>query len=366
MKGTCSISIPSNYLVLMTALGSRVRGLKSKLLSKEKLKALIMSESLDDLMTLLRDSSYKAAVEKFGKEISSSEFIREVKTLVIKDIAEVASAYPLTVGSILTTYLLKFEIENIKTIAKGLYEGKDRREIEKLVNIHVAEILGRRHVIAYLLGARDLEDLGTKLKELAHPAYEVFEHIIKLSKLRPELTLCAIDTLLDRVYLTKTYEMSRGICERDLSLVHVIRAMINYYNFNILLRGKLWNLPLEFANEFVIKMGTLGTMFTRYYGETITRILDDFATDPLISSLLSITKVTELDQAVHYLGLAYFRAFREITTSILSRYGEFSPGSALAICHLRDLESELIITLVNAFIEGVPKDVVRRYLLAVI
>ncbi|GEM_PF-486336 len=354
--------IHSNYLLFFTPLGPRTRGVKAKLLGREKLSALIYAESLDDVVNILRDTSYRAVVEKFGKEFTSGEFMREVKTAVIKDIVDLALMCPIATRTTLITYLLKFEIDNVKIIAKGLHEGKDRRDIEKLVNVYVEEVLGRRHVLAYILGARDLEDLGAKLKELAHPAAEFFEHIMKLIKLKPELTLCAIDTLLDRAYLERLYNTIMGIYGRDVSILHVIRCMINYYNLNILLRGKLWNLPLELVNEFVIKAGYIGTNFARLYAETLTRIFDELSTDPVVSTLMSVARVSEIENAVQYLSLINFKAFSKIASEILARYGEFAPGAALAISHLKDLESDLIISITNAFIEGIPKDLIRKYL----
>ena len=114
----------------MGSLGPKTHGLRAKLLTKERLRVLIFAESLDDVLNTLRETSYKAAVEKIGKGTPPEEVTKEFKTVVVNDIVSLIAGSPVQAKVLLTAYLLKFEIENIKVVAKCLHEGKERRDIE--------------------------------------------------------------------------------------------------------------------------------------------------------------------------------------------------------------------------------------------
>ncbi len=349
------------YIMSMGSLAPKTHGMRAKLLPKEKLRAVIYAESLDDALAVLRESSYKSAVERLSKESPPEEVTKEFKTLVVQDLVALMAGAPTQARILLAGYLLKFEIENIKLIARGLYEGKERRDIERAINTYIAEIMGRRYVLTYILGARDLEDLGAKLRELFHPAATVFESILKLTKARPQLALCAIDTLLDKVYLVRLYNLMATRLVRDNSSYDVIRQLIDIYNAALLLRAKMWSIPHDFITDFVIPYGTVGKVFHRLYGEPVVRIVEELADNPLLRAIAGMIRATELEQIVPKLSVATYRAIRQMAESIVSRYGAASPGAALAVACLRDLEAELVAAVIRSFMEGVSKSTIRAH-----
>jgi len=354
------------YLTMMGSLGPRVRGVRSRLLTKEKLRAIIYAESLDDVINALRDTGYKTVIERIEKITSPEEITREFKTAVIQDLVQLALGSPPQARYLLSVYLLKFEIENIKVVAKCLHEGKDRKDMERLVNTYIAEVMGRRHVLTYILGARDLEDLGAKLKELYHPAAEAFENMIKLIKARPQLALCIIDTVLDSVYLSRLYTITTSKLMRDNSAMDVVKSLVDFYNISLLLRARLWNLPLDLVQGFVVPFGIVGANFTRYYSEPIVRVLEELSSNPLIAILTVLAKGGELETIVQKLSIAEFKAAQSLATSIVTKYSPASPGAALAVAHVKDLEAELVATIVRCFIEGVSKALIRSHFEAVL
>ncbi len=349
------------YLSMMGIIGPKVRGARAKLLGKDRLRAVIFAESLDDALGVLRDTIYRSAVEKISKETSPEEVTKEFKTVVIQNLVSLAASCPMQARNLLVAYLMKFEIENIKVVAKCLHEGKERRDIERLVNTYIAEILGRRHVLTYILGARDLEDLGTKLRELFHPAAEVFEHIVRLVKSRPQLATCIIDTMLDRVYISRLYTVTTSILMHDNSATEAVNAIADFYNISLLLRARLWNLPLDVVQNFYVPYGNVGKNFTRLYSEPIVRVLEELSTNPMISALQTMVKVTELEQVVPKLSLAQYKAAYTVASSIISRYSAASPGAALMIAHVQDLEAELVTAVIRCFMEGVSKSLIRSH-----
>ncbi len=349
------------YLLAMGSMAPKTHGMRAKLLPREKLRAVVYAETLDDALATLRDSSYKAAIERLSKESPPEEVTKEFKSLVVQDLVSLMAGSPTPARILLAGYLLKFEIENIKMIARGLYEGKERKDIERILNMYVAEIMGRRYVLTYILGARDLEDLGNKLRELFHPAAPIFESILRLVKAKPQLALCAIDTLLDKVYLVRLYNLVTTRLIRDNSGYDVVKQLIDMYNASLLLRAKMWNIPHDLVMDFVVPYGAVGKAFHRLYGEPIVRVVEELAENPLIRVITSITRATELDQIVPKLSIAMYKAVRVMAESIASRYGAASPGAALAVACLRDMEAELVSAVIRSFMEGVSKNVIRSH-----
>ncbi len=354
------------YLTMMGSLGPRVRGVRSRLLTKEKLRAIVYAESIDDVVNALRDTGYKTVVERIEKITAPEEITKEFKTAVIRDLVQLALGSPPQARYLLSVYLLKFEIDNIKIVAKCLYEGKDRRDMERLANTYIAEIMGRRHVLTYILGSRDLEDLGSKLKELYHPAAEVFENLLKLIKARPQLALCIIDTILDSVYLSRLYTITASKLMRDNSAMDVVKTLVDFYNLSLLLRAKLWNLPLDIVQGFAVPFGTVGANFSRYYGEPVVRVLEELSANPLVTILTTIAKGVELETIVQKLSIAQYKAAYLLSTSIVTKYSPASPGAALSVAYVKDLEAELVATIVRCFIEGVSKALIRSHFEAVL
>ncbi|WP_243675377.1 V-type ATPase subunit [Vulcanisaeta distributa] len=192
----------SNYVIKLTALGPRVRGgLRARYLSRDKLSALILAQSLDDAVNVLKGTEYGGDVlERLGKIVDEAQVTNEVRSHVIRSISSLASSVPSPASAVLKSYLMRFELENVKVIAKSLMRGglEGVGSVEGLVNVTVEEELGRRHVLAAIMSVRDVEDLRNKLMELQHPAGPALDTFIKVGKQNPQYNVMLIDTLIDK------------------------------------------------------------------------------------------------------------------------------------------------------------------------
>ncbi len=121
----------SNYVIKLTALGPRVRGgLRARYLSKDKLNALILAQTLDDAVNVLKGTEYGGdALERLGKIVDEAQVTNEVRSHIIRSISSLASSVPSPASTILKSYLVRFELENVKVIAKSLTRGIGGRRI---------------------------------------------------------------------------------------------------------------------------------------------------------------------------------------------------------------------------------------------
>ncbi len=350
----------SNYVIKLTALGPRVRGLRARCLPKDKLNALVLAQSIDDAINALKGTDYGNTIEKLGKITDEAQVTNEIRTYVVKSISSLASSAPSPASTILKSYLMKLELENIKVITKSLMKGLEGGvTLESMINVAVEEELGRRNILAAIMGVRDAEDLRNKLMEMRHPAGPALDSFVKVSKQYSQYSNALIDTLIDKAFI----EYLARLIRVDDSVGKFINGLIDFYNLNVFLRSKLWGLSQDLVNELVIHSGNVFSTAIKIYGESPTRILEEVASVfPSLDQLIKVAGSSDLRTLVQYLGPFSYRFAKDLEEYVVSLFTEFSPGAALATVHFRFVESDLVITLLNAFLEGIPRDfIVKLY-----
>ncbi|WP_243675375.1 hypothetical protein [Vulcanisaeta distributa] len=147
----------------------------------------------------------------------------------------------------------------------------------------------------------------------------------------------------------------------DYSVGKFIKELVDFYNLNVVLRGKLWGVSQELINELTIHSGNVFATAVKIYSESPTRILEEIASVfPPVDQLIKVAGSSDLRLLVQYLGPFSYRFAKDLEDSMISLFTEFSPGAALAAVHFKFVESELVITLLNAFLEGVPRDFIAK------
>ncbi|KUO87737.1 MAG: V-type ATPase subunit [Vulcanisaeta sp.] len=349
--------MPGTYVIRLTPLGPRVRGLRSRYLTKNELNALILAPTIDDAFNALKGTDYGEVTERLGKASTEAQITNEIRTHIIKLLSALAFSVPEPASTALRSYLIRFELENVKAIAKSLMRELERSSMEGLINVAVEEELGRRHILAVLMGVRDLEDLRNRLLEMRHPAGAALEIFLKVSKQFTQYSTMLLDTLIDKAFIEYLSRLTRI----DESVSRFIRNIIDYYNINIILRGKLWGLPQEVINELMIRSGPVASTALKIYGESPTRILEEVAAVfPAMDELIKVAGSSDLRLLVQYLGSFSYKFAHNLEEYILSLFTEFSPGAALAAAHLKFTEGELVIALLNAYLEGLPRDFIAK------
>ncbi|ADN51477.1 V-type ATPase subunit [Vulcanisaeta distributa] len=348
----------SNYVIKLTALGPRVRGLRARYLSKDRLNALILAQTLEDAVNVLKGTEYGDILERLGKIVDEAQVTNEVRSHVIKSISSLASSVPSPASTVLKSYLMRFELENVKVIAKSLMRGLEGGgSMEGLINVTVEEELGRRHVLAAIMSVRDVEDLRNKLIEIRHPAGPALDSFLRINKQYTQYSVMLLDTFIDKAFIEYLMRLARI----DYSVNKFIKELVEFYNLNVVLRGKLWGISQELISELAIRSGAVFGTAVKIYGESPTRILEEVASVfPSVDQLIKVAGSSDLRLLVQYLGSFSYRFAKDLENSMISLFTEFSPGAALAAVHFKFVESELIITLLNAFLEGIPRDFVAK------
>ncbi|GGP22024.1 H+transporting two-sector ATPase subunit C [Thermocladium modestius] len=339
------MSVVSKYPYL----GPRVRFLKSKLLGMATIKNLLFTSSLDEFLSYLANTSYSPVVAKLGKDVSTQEFALRVRENAAREVYGVARTAPFLVRMALGDYLMKFEVENIKSIAKGMMAGMDRRSLEAGLNMSIEEALGRRHVIADLMSASNLNDLADRLRAMNHMAYKAFAKALELIHNHQEIQLAILDTLLESSYIEALTRYVRD----DESLKEVITDMVDFYNLNILLRGTLWKLQPQVVEDMKVKYGYA----YKIPPEDPGRLIEAVSQHPIIANILAVVRQADLTDIVRLLHASYYSYMSRRAREVFGKYTEFSPGAALIISHARDLEGDMVASMFNMVKLNISRDI---------
>lgn len=105
---------PRRFARVLAKIGAE----RSKLLSESKIKTLTETKDSATFASQLRDTSYQAQIAKMPLPINSRKLERAFNETLIETYAKIVKNSPQSVQASLNLYLLKFEIENLKTLIK--------------------------------------------------------------------------------------------------------------------------------------------------------------------------------------------------------------------------------------------------------
>ena len=113
---------------------AKTRALKGKLLSAEDWGFFLRCQSLKDVIKYLSGTDYAEVLSHLPKgqheaEVLSLAFYDEL----FRDYAKLLKAVPGKSSSILKAFLLRYEAENLKTILRGIWEGRQPYDIRFLL-----------------------------------------------------------------------------------------------------------------------------------------------------------------------------------------------------------------------------------------
>ncbi|ABW01353.1 V-type ATPase subunit [Caldivirga maquilingensis] len=346
------------WVVRNPYIGPRVRGVKARLISMDQLRNMIFSTSVDDFLSLLAQTSYRGIADKITRETPPEVASELIQGLVVNELWGMASTMPVEVKDALKTYLLKYEIENIKAVVRLMVSGQFSRErAEKVIRWYFEDALGRRFILVDLLNASNVDELASRLAALRHQSHEYLLKAMDIARNNPGFDEVIFETMLDRSWLEPLLKAADPIPQ-------VSSFMVDFFNINVALRSKLWNLPVQVSRALMISSG-IGVELERRLQEDTPRILEYLAGDPIVSRILS-SGFNELSDVVRYLHVSYFTTYRRFASTILNMGTEFSPASALAMVHLRDLEAQVLSSIYNIVWSNAPRSIREKMYLLLI
>ncbi|MCK4550735.1 MAG: V-type ATPase subunit, partial [Candidatus Aenigmarchaeota archaeon] len=184
-------------------LNARVRVMKSKLIVPEDYpKLLKMTPS--EVSHFLGDGEYKAQIDELAVKHDGADLIElALNANASKSYGKVMRISKGTTREVITKYLLRLDIANLKTVLRGFYSGTSEEEISQAI------IPGCRisvDALLFLLKKESMDDILSDSSVL-----RVFPHLKSYTAPKDGITLAYIENLLDSNYYTELFAIAEAL-----------------------------------------------------------------------------------------------------------------------------------------------------------
>jgi V/A-type H+/Na+-transporting ATPase subunit C len=224
----------TRYANVLAKIGAK----RSNLLSESKIKTLTQVKSLSDFASSLNDTIYQERIAKIPVLESSRKFEHVFHESLIEDYIEIIKNSPKSVRIFLKIYVQRFEVENLKTIIKGIHAQLSVEEKKDRIYLQVEDFLRRRKLFEEGSEAAEIKELAETFKgtEYALPLKQ------GLSDYEENGTTACLDILVDKTFYEKLHHSFRQLPKKEHSFTAFYeRVEETSYALLTLLRAKNLN-----------------------------------------------------------------------------------------------------------------------------
>jgi len=234
----------------------RTTVMRSLLLKKEDYDK-IMKMSLSEIANLLQESDYKDEINELAAKYSGAELVeRALSKNLARRFKKLKRISPYELNLLISAYLNREDIFNIKTILRGKYTNTDDSETESLL-IPVGT-LSKRY-LAELLKKKTIEEILKNIQIID------FRHIAKAyDSFKKNNMLIEIENALDRHYYNETLNFVSRIPKQGALFKEFLEAEIEVLNILTILRLKKENLSKDEIEKYIFVKNK-----TAFFGELL-------------------------------------------------------------------------------------------------
>lgn len=225
-------------------IASRAHGLKTRLLPMNTYEAIASLKTLRDLFSFLSPTEYQRYLGKV-EDLDPKVFHRAYSNVFAERINLVFSIpLPRSIKLFITSYLRKYDFENVFRILNGLKSGKDVEDIKQnLVPINFMKVN-----IDELMGTKNVERAIETLRE---SNYGITDKGVELYKKFD--SLLAIEADMKKYYYRKVIEAIRGLNRLTRNyLESFIKTIIEVDNIFTVLSSYLYNYDPELVDHMLL------------------------------------------------------------------------------------------------------------------
>ncbi len=238
-------------IVKFSAVNSKIKTLKGKMLKKNQYYQLLNSKGFKDVLTILKENTYYGEVlkqydlDKINRGELEIILYRHYVSIHNKFISYFSGEY----RKFIKNLFLKWEIEDLKIIIRGKYIGRSKEEIERTL---IARSSLSTLDYSYLLDSKDLNVLIERLKETIY--YKSIKNLIKDIDVNG---LFRIETELDFIYFSNIRKELKHLDKENREIIdEIIGLEGDLLNLSWIYRGKkFFNLSSEELFNYTIYDG---------------------------------------------------------------------------------------------------------------
>jgi V/A-type H+-transporting ATPase subunit C len=344
-------------ITIYTAVNTKIRALEKEFLKREDYLNLLKKTSVGDASSYLKDNIYyRELLEGIHPGTVSRRDIEDIlKRNMIKNIDKLIHYFHDDYRILIRSLYMKYEIEDLKVLARSIFNGKDPKTIEKSLTF-----LGKYSQVEpeKLLKSRTIRDLIYSLE-----GSEFYEFLIPLVDGRRE-NLFRFEMALDMGYFNILQSRKLKISQKDKELLKKWEGIVaDLYNIQWIYRGKkYYNLSPEELLNYTINFGDKLT-FKNRKEMCYTKSLEElFAiTSNTVYGFLFKGKEISTDIFME----------RRINRFLYYRLKDLSRKSPLSIIQtieyvwLLEFEVRDVISIIESIRYDLPPEEARKYLVKV-
>lgn len=245
-------------ITLFAAVNTKIRALEKEFLKRDDYLNLLKKSSVGDASRYLKDNIYyRDLLGGIDPETVSRRDMEDIlKQNMIKNIDKLIHFFHDDYKILIRSLYMKYEIEDLKVLARSIFNGKDPKTIDKSLTF-----LGKYSQVEpeKLLQSETIRDLIYSLK-----GSEFYEFVIPLIDGKRE-NLFRFEMALDMGYFNILQSRKLKISARDEKLLKEWEGIVaDLYNIQWIYRGKkYYNLSPEELLNYTINFGDKFTFSDR-------------------------------------------------------------------------------------------------------
>lgn len=334
------------------AVNTKVRALKSKLLSEEDYKNLIEKKSEKEIVTYLKESTgYSQALEDIDPEsYERDEFEFAIRKTILRDYEKISHFLTGESKKVFNTLsLVRYEVEDLKLVLRAISRGEDPRPMAKRF-LHTRSYTGVDK--EELLKSKSIEDFVDKLKGTIYyrPLKGLTAEDMEKRQFHMEMNMdyAYFKLLFDHIEKLDKYD--REILKKqvginvDLQNMQFIYRAVSFYELSSV---EIFNYALPFGYYF--KGQKLKRLCSCETPENYMEQIRDTMYAPLVERGISDT----------YMERAMSQALYDDYTAT----GDMDISQVIEYYHRVEFEMRDIISITEAVRYGIEFSTARKYLI---
>jgi vacuolar-type H+-ATPase subunit C/Vma6 len=343
------------YAAVLAKIGAE----KSKLLSEAKMKTIIETKSLTEFTGQLRETTYQVQISKIPLPLSGRKLERAFNENLIETYIKMIKNTTKTSAKFLRVYLLRFEVENIKSLIKAV--NAELSSEQKLARVYFSaeDYLKKRALLEEAAKASTLKQ--------AVNAFKGTEYASALSRgaqsYEEKGSTVAVDVLLDKVFYDILYDHYQKLRKKEKPHAYFY-ASTESDSFLLLtiLRGKTLNYDANWLrtavplNKFNLSSDTVEALLTAADFESALKIASGTNYGKFFA------KAQGPEETIAGAEKAFDRAmFQHAKVSTISEI--FNVGAPLAFMMLKEAEVHNLIAISAGVEASLTADQIQEHVL---
>lgn len=341
-----------------STVNTKISAIKAKLLSREDFINIMNLHSVQEIFDYLNDNtSFREVLwDLQGRKIHRNDFEKRLYKYKITVVEKLFLYLNQDYRDLIQTYMLRYEIENLKLVFEFVRGRKKKEAIEehfftfgKHSNINFIKLLQKDSVLDVLEEIKD-----TKYYRL----------ILPYAQSEDEKFNFYVEMMLDKYYYHQLIQKSQKLLgDKDKKSTEILRRRVDLYNLEWIYRGlKYFDMSKEEILNFVLDYGYLynyNKLKDVVYKFDVNDLAGQFRNTPYeflfdCENDLDLFMERRID---HYL---YGKSLSLLNSSILSF------GKVTAFIELVDFQIKDIISVIESKRYKMPVEEISKYLIRTI